>query len=107
VNVEPLVAEVERELRRRPAAAWLEAFEAAGVPCGPVNTVAEAVCNPQVAPRNMVLEIADPTIGALYVAGNPVKMSGVPEPASHRPPPDLDADRGAILDWLITRPRGQ
>ena len=105
VNVEPLVAEVERELRRRPAAEWLATFEAAGVPCGPVNTVAEAVQNPQVAPRNMVLEIPDPTIGALYVAGNPVKMSGVPEPASHRPPPDLDADRDAILDWLATRAR--
>jgi len=70
-----------------------------------VNTVAEAVQNPQVAPRNMVLEIPDPTIGALYVAGNPVKMSGVPEPASHRPPPDLDADRDAILDWLAPRAR--
>jgi CoA:oxalate CoA-transferase len=105
VNVDPLVAEVERELRRRPAAEWLATFEAAGVPCGPVNTVAEAVQNPQVAPRSMVLEIDDPTIGALYVAGNPVKMSGVPEPASHRPPPDLDADRGPILDWLATRPR--
>jgi len=105
VNVEPLVAEVERELRRRPAAEWLVTFEAAGVPCGPVNTVAEAVQNPQVAPRNMVLEIPDPTIGALYVARNPVKMSGVPEPASHRPPPDLDADRDAILDWLAPRAR--
>ena len=105
LNVDPLVAEVERELHRRPAAEWLETFAAAGVPSGPVNTVAEAVRNPQVGPRNMVLEIADPTIGALYVAGNPVKMSGVPEPASHRPPPDLDADRGSILDWLATRAR--
>jgi len=34
------------------------------------------------------------------VAGNPIKLSDVPERAAHRPPPDLDADRAAILAWL-------
>jgi CoA:oxalate CoA-transferase len=107
VNVEPLVAEAERELRRRPAAAWLEALEVAGVPCGPVNGVAEAVRNPQVGPRNMILEIADPAIGRLFVAGNPVKLSDVPEPTTHRAPPELDADRDAILGWLAMRRRAR
>ena len=103
VHADALIAEIEPAVRRRPAAAWLEALEAAHVPCGPVNTVAEAVRNPQVAPRHMVLEIPDPTIGALFVAGNPVKLSDVPEPESHRAPPDLDADRDAILAWLASR----
>jgi CoA:oxalate CoA-transferase len=50
-----------------------------------------------------VVGIPDPEIGTLFVAGNPVKLAGVPEPTGHRPAPDLDADRSAILAWLRTR----
>ena len=103
VNADALTAEIEGALSTRTAAEWLELLERAGIPCGPINTVAEAARNPQVAARNMVLEIADPVIGALYVAGNPIKLSDTPEPREHRPPPELDADRGAILDWLRRR----
>ncbi len=70
------------------------------MPCAPVNSVADAVRSPQVAARQMIREIADPAIGRLFVAGNPIKMSDVPEPATHRPPPALDADRAGILAWL-------
>ena len=103
VNVDALAAEIERELARRPAAEWLAALEAAGIPCAPINTVADAVRNPQVAARRMIVEIADPAIGALFVAGNPIKVSDVPEAEGHRPPPALDGDRAAILDWLDGR----
>jgi CoA:oxalate CoA-transferase len=87
-------------LRTRPAAEWLERFERAGIPCGPVNSVADAVRSPQAAARNMVVEIADPTIGRLAVAGNPIKLDDVADPPARRPPPELDADRAAILAWL-------
>ena len=90
-------------LRTRPAAEWLERFERAGIPCGPVNTVADAVRHPQVTARDMVVAIPDPAIGTLFVAGNPIKMAGMPEPDAHRPPPDLDADRDTILAWLRDR----
>jgi CoA:oxalate CoA-transferase len=96
--------DIERELvaalGARPAAEWLARFEAEGIPCAPINSVADAVKNPQVAARNMVVGISDPAIGTLFVAGNPVKIDGVPEATGHRPPPDLDADREAILGWL-------
>jgi CoA:oxalate CoA-transferase len=96
--------DIERELvaalRARPAAEWLERFEAEGIPCAPINSVADAVKNPQVAARNMVVGIPDPAIGTLFVAGNPVKIDGVPEATGHRAPPALDADRDAILAWL-------
>jgi CoA:oxalate CoA-transferase len=99
-HVEALQVEIGGALRSRTAAEWLESLERAGVPCAPVNSVGDAACNPQVAARNMIVEIEDPRIGRLAVAGNPIKLAGVPEPESRQPPPDLDADRAAILAWL-------
>jgi CoA:oxalate CoA-transferase len=99
-HVELLEADLERTLRTRTTADWLEIFSEAGVPCAPVNSVADVARHPQVAARNMILSIADPVIGALKVAGNPVKLSGVSGPTDHRPPPAVDADRQAILESL-------
>lgn len=79
---------------------WLDVSNQAGVPCGPVNSVAEVAKDPQVAARHMIVSIADPVIGNLRVPGNPIKMSGVPERADHTPPPDVDGDRAAILALL-------
>ena len=99
-NADALEAEIQSALSTRPAAEWLALLEQAGLPCGPINTVADAVRHPQVAAREMVREIADPEVGPLYVPGNPIKLDGVPEPARHRPAPALDGDRDAILRSL-------
>jgi len=103
VHVDALDRELTILLRVRPADEWLDRLERAGVPCAPVNTVADTVRMPQVAARHMVVDIEDPKIGRLGVAGNPIKMSGVPERESRRPPPELDADRAAILARLRRR----
>src|SRR4030095_9440350 len=70
--------DIERELvaalRARSAAEWLERFEAEGIPCAPINSVADAVKNPQVAARNMVVGIPAPAIGTLLVAGHAHKI---------------------------------
>jgi CoA:oxalate CoA-transferase len=102
-HVDPMQELIAPVLRTRPAAEWLERFERAGIPCGPVNSVADVVRSPQVAARNMVVEIADPAIGRLAVAGNPIKLDGVSDPPDRRPPPGLDTDRAAILEWLDER----
>ncbi len=99
-NADAMEAAVLPVLATRPAAEWLERLERAGVPCAPVNTVAEAVRLPQVAARRMVVGIPDPAIGTLWVAGNPVKLADVPEPTTHRTAPNLDADRATILASL-------
>lgn len=99
-----LAEAVEARLGTAPADHWLEALGAAGVPAGPLNTVADALAMPQVAARNMLVETATPAGRALKVAGNPVKLSAHPDPAARTAAPALDADRTRILAEL-GRPR--
>jgi CoA:oxalate CoA-transferase len=99
-NVDQLETDMERTLRKRTTKDWLEVLNAAGVPCGPVNSVAEVARDPQVAARNMIVSIPDSVIGNLQVAGNPIKLSGVPDRTDHTPPPTVDGDREAILALL-------
>ena len=55
---------------------WIAVLEAAGVPCGPVNNIAQALAHPQTAARNMLISVDDPVTGPLELAGNPMKLSG-------------------------------
>lgn len=106
-NNAALTEEMEKTLRTRTTAEWLEVLDAAGVPSGPINTVAEMVRNPQVLARNMLVRVADPEAGEITVTGNPVKVDGVPDPETYRPAPLLDADRDAILASLASRVTGR
>ncbi len=90
-HAEELKQELEHVLRTRPAAHWIEVLEAAGVPCGLINTVADAAEHPQVQARSMIVEA-----GGLRMAGNPIKLSAFPDTATRRPAPDLDADGARI-----------
>ncbi|GIW06646.1 MAG: formyl-CoA transferase [Dehalococcoidia bacterium] len=97
-------AELERlvsaALRERTTAEWLAEFEELGIPCGPLNTIAEAVADPQVNERQMIVRIEHPRAGAIPVSGSPVKLSRTPPDVS-RPAPDLGADTEAILHDLL------
>ena len=72
----------------------------AGIPCGPINNIAEALEHPQVPARNMLIHIDDPAAGRVRLAGNPMKLSAFADPTTREPAPDLDADRAAILREL-------
>jgi len=99
-NVAALVAELEPAFATRPSAEWLAAFEAAGIPCGPLNDVGAVLADPQVRARNMIVSSQDPAAGPFELAGNPVKLSGVEDPATRPPAPRLDEHRAAILAEL-------
>ena len=83
--------EMEAVLRGQRAAHWLSVLEGAGVPCGPISDVAEAVGSEQARTRNMVVDA-----GGLPVPGNPVKTSAWPEEESRPAAPELD-EHGAAL----------
>ena len=95
-----LQAEIESVLREAGTEHWIAVLEAAGVPCGPVNNIAQALAHPQTEARNMLVAVDDPTIGPLNLAGNPMKLSAFADPPTRAPAPDLDADRERILREL-------
>jgi CoA:oxalate CoA-transferase len=95
-----LRAELEPVLRRRPTAAWIEVIEAAGIPCGPINGIDQALKHPQIAARTMLVEAPDAAGETVKLAGNPLKFSAFPDPATRPGAPDLDADRARLLAEL-------
>jgi CoA:oxalate CoA-transferase len=99
-HVEALAAALEAVFAVRASAEWLERLEAAGIPCGPLNDVAQVLEDPQVRARNMVVTADDPVAGRFTVAGNPVKLSGVADPTTRAGAPRLDEHRATILAEL-------
>lgn len=76
---------------------WLARLREAGIPSSRVNDVAGVFADPQIAARNMLVHSEDPSVGAVPMAGNPIKITGYDDPPTRAPAPDLDADRNAIL----------
>lgn len=88
----------------KPVAHWISTLEAAGVPTGPIQNTAQAMEDPQMKARNMVVSVLDKSGAQAFVAaGNPIKLSGMEDPTTRAPAPTLDGDRAAILDWLAIR----
>jgi hypothetical protein len=82
---------------KKPAAHWLDLFDKAGVPTGPINKVDQVLADPQVRSRNMVVTATDAETGPLTMAGNPIKLSTFDDPDVRSAAPRLDANRKAIL----------
>jgi CoA:oxalate CoA-transferase len=99
-NADALADVLESVLQTRSVADWLPVLESAGVPCGPLNNIGQALANRQVQARNMVVQTALPDGTPLIAAGNPVKLSAHADPATRAPAPALDGDRAAILKEL-------
>ncbi|HWH81776.1 MAG TPA: CaiB/BaiF CoA-transferase family protein [Burkholderiaceae bacterium] len=89
----PLLAE---RMRQRPRAAWLEALEAAKVPCGPINDLAEVFADPQVRERGMTVEMPHPLAGSVRLVASPMKLSATPV-QYRRPPPLLGEHTDELL----------
>ena len=69
-----IIAAFDKAFAEKDAGDWVDALLAAGVPVGTVNSVGEALQNPQVSWRNMILELTDDEGHHLRVAGNPIKL---------------------------------
>jgi CoA:oxalate CoA-transferase len=99
-NRDALRPELVKELQKRTTVENISLLEKAGVPCGPINNVEQALNHPQVAARNMLVTVEDPAAGTLRLAGNPLKFSAFPDPPTRDPAPTLDRDHAKILKEL-------
>lgn len=100
-NVHVLKRLIETITLQQPRAHWIALLEANGVPTARVQNMAEAIEDPQVQARHMVVPV-EPRAGgpSFMAAGNPIKISTLPERTGRGPVPLLDGDRAAILAWL-------
>ena len=76
---------IESVLRQQSSEFWLERLGEAGVPCGPVSDIAEAMSSEQVAARRMVIRA-----GGMPMPGSPMKLSAYPDPEERPAAPGLD-----------------
>ncbi|MBU6489144.1 MAG: CoA transferase, partial [Burkholderiales bacterium] len=65
---------------------WIEALEAAGVPCGPINEVGEVFADEQVRARGMRVEAPHPSGAMAPLVRNPIRMSATPPQVRSAPP---------------------
>lgn len=85
----------------RPSAEWIARLTAAGIPAAPIRNMEAVLKDPQLAARNMIVDILDRGGRTVFkAAGNPVKLSGAEDRTTRAPAPDLDGNRGEILRWL-------
>jgi formyl-CoA transferase len=90
---------IEAVTAKQPRAHWLERCEKAGIPAGPIYSVAEALADPQAQARGMTQEFEYPGVGRVKALGNPVKFSKTPA-RLRKVPPRLGEDSEKILGEL-------
>ncbi|MBN9114952.1 MAG: CoA transferase, partial [Pandoraea sp.] len=89
----PMLADMVRKFGKD---VWIDKLEAAGVPCGPINTLPEVFANPQVKARGMEVALPHPSGGVARVVASPMKMSETP-PIARTAPPTLGQHSDDIL----------
>jgi crotonobetainyl-CoA:carnitine CoA-transferase CaiB-like acyl-CoA transferase len=94
-NREVLVEILQREFSARTAEEWVEKIRGVGVPCGPVNTLAEALADEHLSSTDMLQTVEHPLAGTLRMLASPVLVDGE-RPPVRRPPPTLGQHTGEV-----------
>jgi crotonobetainyl-CoA:carnitine CoA-transferase CaiB-like acyl-CoA transferase len=87
---------VNARTRAAPSAVWVERLNAAGVACGPINTLDKTFADPQVRSLGIVQTVRHPRLGALDLLGSAIRMSAAIATID-RPAPDKGADTEEVL----------
>ncbi|ABD71886.1 L-carnitine dehydratase/bile acid-inducible protein F [Rhodoferax ferrireducens T118] len=91
---------INEELSQNSAQYWLDKLRAARIPCGPVNDFAQALADPQVVARDMVVEVQLKSGGTVRMPGNPMKFPGA-GPESFTSPPTLGEHTEVVLKSFL------
>ena len=87
-------------MKTRTTQKWMEALEQAGIPCGPVNNIAQAAADPQIAARDMIVKVHHPEAGEFKVVNSPFKFSRTPCKVE-RVSPELGEHTEEVLKELL------
>ncbi|MCO5200957.1 MAG: CoA transferase [Chloroflexi bacterium] len=96
-QLEPILA---KAFQQRTTAEWYADLLAVGIPCGPVNTVAEVVDDEHIRARRMIQEVTHPVAGTIPIANTPVRMSRS-DSGIKGPPPSLGEDTLDVFGTLL------
>ena len=88
---------IEEKLSTKNTSMWVQEMEKEKIPCGPIFNIKEAVENPQIESRNMIVKAYHKVIGDFKLAGNPIKMSTYKDEKTRGDIPDLDEHREKII----------
>ncbi len=103
VNRNELVPIVEHLMRQHSSAWWLQHLSECGVPCGPINDLAQVFDDPQVKHRRMRIDLAHPEAGISPSVANPVRFSATPV-SYQNAPPTLGQHSDQLLAELLELP---
>jgi crotonobetainyl-CoA:carnitine CoA-transferase CaiB-like acyl-CoA transferase len=95
-NLEALVPLMNEHINKRRMDELLAALDAAGVPCGPINSIADLAADPQALAREMVVELEHPRAGRTRALGLPIKLSATPG-GVRRPAPTFGQHTREVL----------
>jgi crotonobetainyl-CoA:carnitine CoA-transferase CaiB-like acyl-CoA transferase len=95
-NLPALIAALEPHIKKRRVRELLAALDDAGVPCGPINSIADMASDPQTRAREMVVELEHPRAGRTRALGLPVKLSRTPGKVT-RPAPLMGQHTREVL----------
>ena len=96
-NIDKLKLIIEDKLQHKNTDEWIKVMENLKIPCGPIFNIKQAVENPQIKERNMIVKSFHKKIGEFKSAGNPIKMSTYKDEKTRGDIPDLDEQRDKIL----------
>ena len=96
-NIDKLKLIIEDKLQHKNTDEWIKIMENLKIPCGPIFNIKQAVENPQIKERNMIVKSFHKKIGEFKSAGNPIKMSTYKDEKTRGDIPDLDEHRDKIL----------
>ena len=101
--LEPVLSEA---IAARTTGEWVAEFERLGIPCGPVNNIAQVAEDPQIQARGMIAEVEHPEAGAFKVVNTPFNFSRTPSGVK-RASPDLGEHTRDVLSSLLGMSDGE
>ncbi len=100
-NIVELNAILDKVFIAKSARQWLNLFELAKLPCAPINTVEKVMHDEQVLSRNMIVEVEDSIAGNVKIAGNPIKMTSIPEEITRGKVPEVGEHNLEVYHELL------